>query len=251
MIIKSPTDTAALRRLWKQAFGDEDAFLDAFFATGYSPERCLCATEDGHLAAAAYWFDVSRGDKKLAYIYAVATDEIFRGRGICHRLMESIHVQLAGSGYDGAVLVPGSESLFRLYETMGYQRFGPMERITCEATESLLPLERISKEEFARLRRQLLPEGGVVQEGNLLEFLATQVAFYKGENCLLCAACRGDEAVIPELLGTENDLGGILSALGVKKGHIRRAGGSRPFAMYLPLSAGKREIPAYFALALD
>ena len=35
---------AGLRQLWKEAFGDEEAFLDDFFGTGFSPDRCRCIT---------------------------------------------------------------------------------------------------------------------------------------------------------------------------------------------------------------
>lgn len=251
MIIEKPGDTLALRGLWKQAFGDEDTFLDSFFALGFSLERCRCVMIDGELGAAAYWFDVSEGGKKLAYIYAVATQKRFRGQGICHKLMAHVHGELAQSDYDGAVLVPGSEDLFRFYESMNYRPFGAMENCSCESSEEGVQLERIGKETFARLRRELLPEGGVVQEGALLDFLAAQVEFYQGENCLLCASCREDTALIPELLGTEENLGGILAALGVKQGRIRRGGGSKPFAMYLPLSPKGEVFPTYFALALD
>ena len=33
-----------LQQLWKEAFADEDAFLDSFFRVGYAPERCRCLT---------------------------------------------------------------------------------------------------------------------------------------------------------------------------------------------------------------
>ena len=81
MIIDYPAENAIpqLRGLWKEAFGDEDAFLDAFFATGFSPDRCRCVTVDGQLAAALYWFDCSWEEKPLAYLYAVATGKAYRG----------------------------------------------------------------------------------------------------------------------------------------------------------------------------
>lgn len=251
MIIEKPTDITALRKLWKQAFGDEDAFLDSFFAVGFSPERCRCVMADGQLAAAAYWFDVSQRDRKLAYIYAVATQVCFRGQGVCHKLMAHIHEELTRAGYDGTVLVPGNDGLFRLYESMGYRPFGAMEDHNAVASEKAVHLEKIDKSEFARLRREMLPAGGVVQEGAMLDFLATLVEFYRGESCLLCAACREGTAVIPELLGEEADLGGILAAMNVKQGTVRRGGGYEPFAMYLPLSPKGMEFPTYFALALD
>ena len=34
-----------LRSLWKEAFGDGDVFLDAFFETAFTPRRCRCITE--------------------------------------------------------------------------------------------------------------------------------------------------------------------------------------------------------------
>ena len=47
-------DFAARRQLWKEAFGDTDAFLDLFEETAFSADRCLCLTEGDTLAAALY-----------------------------------------------------------------------------------------------------------------------------------------------------------------------------------------------------
>ena len=74
MTIDRPSDTQVLRRLWKQAFRDSDAFLDSFFSVGYSCDRCRQLSLDGQLAAALYWFDCSLAGKPVAYVYAVATD---------------------------------------------------------------------------------------------------------------------------------------------------------------------------------
>ena len=58
---------SGLRQLWKEAFGDSDAFLDSFFAIAFSPERCRCVTEDGRPVAALYWFDCGYQGENLAY----------------------------------------------------------------------------------------------------------------------------------------------------------------------------------------
>ena len=80
MIIKSPEqkDIPQLRQLWRQAFGDTDAFLDIFFSTAFSPERCRCVLADGAVAA-LYWFSCQSDGQPLAYLYAVATSQKFRG----------------------------------------------------------------------------------------------------------------------------------------------------------------------------
>lgn len=250
MTIDRPADrqVPGLRRLWQQAFGDDDAFLDAFFGTAFAAERCRCVTVDGRVAAALYWLDCTCREQKLAYLYAVATDKVFRGKGLCHGLMADTHSHLASLGYAGAVLVPGSKELFRLYEGMGYRPFGGIREFTAAANAPAVVLRRIDAEEYAALRRQLLPAGGVVQEGPTLAFLQTQADFYAGEGFLLAAAMDGDHVFVPELLGAAPAAESIGAALGAKTGTFRTPAES-PFAMYLPFC--RAEPPAYFGLALD
>ena len=59
MIIKAPQPShiPALRTLWKDIFGDTDAFLDSFFSTAFSPNRSLCAIIDDQIVGMLYWFD--------------------------------------------------------------------------------------------------------------------------------------------------------------------------------------------------
>ena len=251
MIIDQPTAAhiPALRQLWKQAFGDSDAFLDGFFTAGYAPERCRILTLKGRLAAALYWFDCQLREERLAYLYAVATDEAFQGRGLCRALMEDTHQQLRKQGYAGAVLVPGSESLFRLYKKLGYSTFGTVREFSCLAADMPVSLRRIGAEEYTSLRRQMLPPGSILQERETLCFLQTFGGFYAGENLLFVASRDADTLVVSELLGDSEAAGGIVKALECTSGRFRAPGNDRPFAMYYPLSG--TTMPAYLGLALD
>ena len=94
------------RRLWQEAFGDTDDFLDSFFRTAYSPDRCRCILDGDRIAAILYWMDCSLENERLAYIYAVVTCPEYRGKGLCRQLMEDTHGLLAARGYAGAILVP-------------------------------------------------------------------------------------------------------------------------------------------------
>ena len=98
ILIGEPTEAQMedLRKLWKEAFGDTDAFLDLFYERGFHQSRCRCITLDGKVVSALYWFDgtikktasnYALGENQVAYIYAVATLEEFQGLGLCHRLM--------------------------------------------------------------------------------------------------------------------------------------------------------------------
>lgn len=232
-----------LRQLWQEAFGDTDAFLDLFFATAFDPKRCLCATEHATVAAAAYWFSCGQ----YAYIYAVATAKNHRGKGLCHGLMDKLHALLRNEGYVGCIVVPGEESLRRFYGGMGYENFGGLGEVSC-AAGTPLPLRKIGTEEFSTLRRQYLPEGGVLQEGENLAFLSRWAAFYAGKDFLLTATREGDSLRGLELLGNVHAAPGIVAALGVKTGTFRIPGPT-PFAMCKSLMSEQK--PTYFGFAFD
>ncbi len=240
-----------LRSLWQEAFGDTEKFLDDFYQTAFCPNRCRCITIDGNTAAALYWFDCLYRDKQVAYLYAVATAKAFRGQGLCHRLMEDTHGHLETLGYEGVILVPGSAELFKLYESMGYQTCCHIREFSCAAAVEAVPLQRISKAEYAKVRRQLLPDGGVLQENENLDFLQTQAMFYAGPGFLLTLQRETNILDCIELLGDIAAAPGIVKALGYTEGKFRAPGVGRPYAMYHPLGASKLTSPTYFGLAFD
>ena len=238
-----------LRDLWKEAFGDTDAFLDGFFATGFDRRRCRCITWNDRVAAALYWFDCSWEGKKLAYIYAVATGEDFRGKGFCRNLMKDTHDHLAKLGYRGAVLVPGSRELFGMYEKLGYGGFGPRLWQEVTAEEPAAVLQALTPEEYAFARKEQLPAGGVQQDGAALQYLATFAGFYRAEDCLFCGG--GEETFLfQEYFGDLGKLPGILAALQVKTGRVPCSGDGPDSAMFYPFT-DEKEVPTYFGLALN
>ena len=251
MIINAPTfdQTDALKDLWKEAFGDSDAYIDLFFSAAFSPDRCRCVFDGDTPVAAAYWLDCQCRGKRLAYIYAVATRKSHRGKGLCRKLMTDLHRHLYALGCKGTILVPGADSLFKMYESMGYRVCSRMKEFVCAPGEDIVPMHRISAEEFARLRREMLPEGGVIQEGESLALLDATAEFYKGPIFLLAAHREGDILTGLELLGDTGAAPGILRALGMSRGSFRTPGDGAPFAMYRPLSAIRT--PGYFAFAFD
>ena len=105
-------------------------------------------------------------------------------------------------------------------------------------------------EEYAALRRQFLPEGGVVQEGETLALLQTYSAFYTGENVLLAAYVDEGKLTVCELLGSPDAAPSVIAALGHTEGKVRTPGSQTPFAMYRSLTEDP-SAPGYFGLALD
>lgn len=239
----------ALRKLWQEAFGDDDAFLENFYNVAFAPDRCRCVSIDGEPVAALYWFDCQLAGQPIAYLYAVATKVAHRGKGLCRALMENAHNHLSYLGYAGTVLVPGENALFRMYESLGYFTCSTVSEFLCAAAEEPAALRTIDAEEFCVLRRQYLPDGSVIQEGANLDFLQTLAEFYAGDDFLLTVS-RDDSAFFAaELLGNVHAAPSVLTAFGRKEGVFRTPGGDKPFAMYHPL--GALEPPEYFGFAFD
>ena len=237
-----------LRDLWQEAFGDSEAFMDDFFAVAYDKSRCCILRKDGKTVSALYWFDVYMGPRKLAYLYGVATLTEYRGRGIAAYLIEKTCKTLQEKGYSGVLLVPGSEQLFEYYRRLGFFACTTIDERTCVAQGSIL-LRPVNKEEYAILRRQLLPHRGVEQEGAFLELLQRQYGLFAGDGFVLCAAVNGDKAFIPEFLGDQSLLPAVVGGLGVQTAQVRVPGQGRSFSMYRPLDG--QVPPLYFGLAMD
>lgn len=239
-------NTDSLKRLWKRVFGDPDAFIDTFFDVAYAPEHCRYIEENGEAISALYWFDCEYTGGKLAYIYAVATNPNHRGKGLASRLLQETHAHLKTQGYAGAVLKP-AKGLFPFYERLGYRTSGYIRRFDAAASPVPAKIREVSVQEYASLRRQLLPENAVVQEGVTLDFLHTFAKFYAADGALL--SLSREEPVIFEYLGDPALVPSILTALKIEKATLATPGGDIPFTMFLPLNCTKT--PGYLGITLE
>ncbi len=230
-----------LRALWREAFADEDAFVDAFFGTAFASDRCRCISEHGQITAKLYCLDCKLDEKPLAYLYAIATAKKYQNQGLCKMLMANTREHLTALGYAGALLVPGDEDLARMYRAMGFTTCTYVREFSCKAGNLPATLRKLTAAQYAQLRKAYLPQGGILQEGENLAFLEAISGLYAGEDFLY--------AENAELLGNADAAPGILAALGKDRGNFRTPGKDKPFAMFLPLSL--MEMPKYFGLAFD
>lgn len=252
MIISEPLPrhTSSLRSLWKAAFGDNDAFLDMFYATGFSPQRCRCILDEDRVAAVLYWFDCFCEGRKLAYIYAVATDPAYRNQGLCRQLIDDTHNHLKQQGYAGAMLLPQEPSLRVMYGKMGYEPGTSIHEFECEASGDPLPLKELTPEEYAPRRKAMLPPGSVIQEQENLTYLAGFAKFLEGPDFLAVVCQDDDHAICYEILGNVTKAPGLIRTLGQKSGTFRHPGTGKDFAMFTSFEPYCPK-PRYLAFAFD
>ena len=235
------------KQLWMQAFGDSPESVNAFFRAAYEPSRSVVICRDDQLVSALYWLDYDWNGKKLAYIYAVATEESFRGQGYGRQLMKKAHKALEEQGYAGAILVPAEEHLVRWYENQGYQVFYSAQKQEIAAGNAI-KITEISAKEYAQLRKKQIPNA-MQPEKPLYDYFATYGSFYRAEDCLFAAAVQDERVYFQEFLGDLQKLPQIISGLNAKNGTAFVEDKSTPFAMYYPLT--ESEMPDYFSFALD
>lgn len=117
---------ASAKRLWQQAFGDTEEAANYYFSHLHQNANMLIDTENGSLAAMLTMLPLELHHNgrvcNARYIFAVATDEKYRSRGISTRLIEYAHDYMANNGADFSVLTPASETLFDFYAKRGYER---------------------------------------------------------------------------------------------------------------------------------
>ncbi|GHU80634.1 hypothetical protein FACS1894191_6340 [Clostridia bacterium] len=126
-----------LAQLWKECFGDTEEFTGLIFARLIKPEQAFVSTEDGAIPAMMFYqpfkLKTHEGACKGAYIYGVATDPAYRGRGYSTGLLEYANGRLSREGYALSVLVPADGGLFDFYAKRGYGVFSQLRHVAVNA----------------------------------------------------------------------------------------------------------------------
>ena len=194
------TDRSGIFALWQEAFGDSPESISGFFSS-FPCCRSYVAEEAGEIAAMVHALPlILRVDKDLsaAYVYAVATLQSHRGRGLCRRLLAFAEDDLKTCGFQCAVLTPGEPSLFRFYEALGYEAVFTRNRTGWDGCGT-----PVSPAEYARLREASLSVSHMVYDAAALTYAqrAYDLTFYKTPNgCCACGPAYTAE-ILPEDLG--------------------------------------------------
>lgn len=264
-----PEDIPALKALWQQAFGDDDACIDAFFRSLYRPDQVLTVHEDGRLVSMACWLQetVCQGGRgwPAAYLYAVATDRAARGRGYCGRLLAFAEEFLAPYGIRALLLVPGEPSLRRFYGRLGYRDFSRVAQLELDAAPAGGTAARVAAPVYLELREGLLSDRAYVScPVPVLAFQEAVARLYGGglfrleadgmEGCACAALDGAGRAVVYELLWPGDPAQGAslaAAAVGAQRTLVRTPGGETPFAMAKWLTPPPALSPVYLGIALD
>ncbi|MDR1217418.1 MAG: GNAT family N-acetyltransferase [Oscillospiraceae bacterium] len=117
----SPGDAGFLRELWKSAFGDSDGDVSAFLECFGGSAVPVIAELSGREGAAGYvipagelvYTDATRAP--CAMLYAIASRQELRGRGLGAAVTRALTRRARELGYPAVVLHPADDGLFDFY----------------------------------------------------------------------------------------------------------------------------------------
>jgi len=154
-------DIPALVELWHRVFGDPESLIKGFFRLLPAMGAGHLAELDGQIVGAAYMLrgmDHVKGNKltRCAYIYAVATDEAYRGRGIGAALTKAAAESAKQWQAQFISTLPAEDSLYKWYdELLGVKPVLYRTRRELES-KAILPCRKVSASEYLIRREAIL-----------------------------------------------------------------------------------------------
>ena len=130
-------DFPRLTEIWTEAFpGDRDADAQAFFAIYYNKERILVFEPDGRIVTMCSLFQIELNEGPALYLYALATDAAYRGRGIGKNLLALLYKR-----YGMPLLVdPEHTGVERFYQNYGFTPIAEEELLKIAERNGILNL---------------------------------------------------------------------------------------------------------------
>ncbi len=118
-------DVPRLKALWNACFGDEAAYIDHYFKAYYHPDRALVLEEESEVVSMLLTFPFYLASDcgetiPVRYVYAFCTDPAQQGKGYGRSLLKAAEEAASHDGFSAVVMVPGEQSLFDFYATLGY-----------------------------------------------------------------------------------------------------------------------------------
>lgn len=157
-------DVTAQKQIWRERFHDPWSYIHYYYKERYRRDETLLLLEDGVLAAMLTLMPmtlVGSGGitEPTLYLYAIASADRVKGRGLGTVLLEEAGNRAARLGVDSIILVPAEPSLHSYFGSHGYEekfshrelRFG---RLPVRRTDGTLA--SAEAEEYEGLRERLL-----------------------------------------------------------------------------------------------
>lgn len=206
-IIPTKENTEGLIRLWSDVFGDEREYIELLFPRDKSICDVFATFDGGKIISALYLLDCVLTFNGVPYtgkyLYAAATDESHRSKGIMSTLIKEACEFCIESGFDFISLVPANEGLYKYYAKFGFIDAMHRKIIHSRTNEHFLNRKEITGVEYFLKRKDLLDNcisfSGKSEEYAISCLEYSGVRFYESQNDVFYisadSACVFDELI--------------------------------------------------------
>ena len=158
-------DLPALTGLWQRAFGDPEEYAHKVMTEIAGLDSVYLACPEGEPVSMLCAVPVTMEGMPGAYLYGLATDPAFQGKGLMTGLLDYAKSQLTMQGRGFGVLVPASASLQGFYAKRGFEPVFRLRRIKNKAIPRNLwataDFDSVTAARLGQLRQKFAP-GGVM-----------------------------------------------------------------------------------------
>lgn len=179
-----------LKRMWKECFGDEDAYIDFYFKYRFTENNMLVYMIDNHPVSMISMLTaqvlIDNILQEIRYIYAVATLPEYQKQGYAKALI------LAGKKKLQVpfVLEPAGEKLVAYYQNMGFkisffveEVYRLVENMKMYEAKPLYHIGKITPLEYKRLRDAFFwQEGYVCWDEEAIRYVLQENRFVGGNS---------------------------------------------------------------------
>lgn len=109
-----------LKAVWKRTFGDDNEFIDYYFAHYDGADSRIVHRADGKIVAEMHYHPFMDAGNECAYIYGVATLPEYRRQGIARKMLGESMRALRERGGMYVMLIAAEPSLRHWYATMDF-----------------------------------------------------------------------------------------------------------------------------------
>lgn len=213
-----PEDYDGLKKLWTKCFDDSSEAIDNFFEKTVTPENVVATFDNGKAVNAMYLVEceikISGVKYNALYIYAVCTDPLYRGKGIMTKAFEQLCSLATCRKTDYLFLVPAAESLFRLYEKLGFKTGFTYKEKRVYKNEAALPdssVSVLSYENYKKLRDTFFSETTLATLGergfnSFLLSVGDTIRSFSSDSGYAVFEIENEQVIIHELFGDEKAL---------------------------------------------
>lgn len=177
-------DIPDLQEMWRRCFETEDAYSSFYFERRFVPEDTLVWRIEKKAVSMMTLMDVTIGNERGSYIYAVATLPEFQRRGIYRELDARADDEIRRRGGSFSCLVPANPGLFPMYRKLGYgTAFFVEERIIKGRPKEFYQFHPCSFEKFWELREKYLAglKSPVCHPKKELQYIYDEIRRFSGD----------------------------------------------------------------------